>query len=303
MADGKNLRQQIATLKNTSQSKFLSQLRTPGIVKSDLYYISPLFYSYSRSVGGEAPQEQDRLYMEHFSQNVLGYQHTCPLHPKISSANKKKPIHSNTEAHQLARSTLVFDLDETLIHCKDKNPTESSIDPATVLVRPHLFETLKRLKVHYELGLFTSSQQDYADMMVSFFDPAGELFDFRLYGDSCVNLGEGILTKDLRVLNPRPTDRVLIVDNNLYCYGLNLSQGVPVLPFTGDQEDQELPRLAGYLEFLAALDSPGEFNQYYFGYDLLRQYSQNAQLLPQLILTRIVEVSNKMGVCLGTPRK
>ena len=42
--------------------------------------------------------------------------------------------------------------------------------------------------------------------------------------------------KDLRILN-RDLSQVILVDNSVFTYWLNIDNGVPILPFKGIQDD------------------------------------------------------------------
>lgn len=49
-------------------------------------------------------------------------------------------------------------------------------------------------------------------------------------------------------------DRILIVDNMIMSFATNLTNGIPILDFEGQKQDQELKKLAFYL--LSIADSP-----------------------------------------------
>jgi hypothetical protein len=59
------------------------------------------------------------------------------------------------------RITLLLDLDETLIHYRTTSPTKGEF-----LLRPCLFEFLKKMEPLFEVGVFTCGLQDYADMIL-----------------------------------------------------------------------------------------------------------------------------------------
>jgi len=74
--------------------------------------------------------------------------------------------------------TLIFDLDETLVHCIDdiQNtvfdhkisvtfPTGETID-AGVNVRPYAYECLKNANINYQVVVFTASHKAYADVVL-----------------------------------------------------------------------------------------------------------------------------------------
>jgi len=108
---------------------------------------------------------------------------------------------------------LIFDMDETLIHCVDDIATQ---DPDVVLeidfpgeeetvyaginLRPFLVEVLTEANKHMQVGVFTASQQTYADAILDYIDPNNQFFAFRLYRDHCVLSPEGYFVKDLRVI-------------------------------------------------------------------------------------------------------
>lgn len=80
----------------------------------------------------------------------------------------------------LEMKTIVFDMDETLIHCKDnlqemkeKNfihdkelkfkVTDNVEITAYMKFRPYLHRMLKKLSQHFELILYSSGEQPYAE--------------------------------------------------------------------------------------------------------------------------------------------
>lgn len=109
------------------------------------------------------------------------------------------------------KRTLIFDLDETLIHCVDDIDTEN---PAFVIslfiedqwidaginVRPHAIKCLESIQHLYHVGVFTASDKQYADPIIDFLDPNGELIHFRLYRDHCIEMEDGNYIKDLRII-------------------------------------------------------------------------------------------------------
>lgn len=84
--------------------------------------------------------------------------------------------------------TIVFDLDETLIHCVDDVdndnpdvviPIQFSEEPelvyAGINIRPYAIDCLKAANVHFQVVVFTASEQEYADPIIDYIDPTGEL--------------------------------------------------------------------------------------------------------------------------------
>ena len=70
----------------------------------------------------------------------------------------------------------------------------------------------------------------------------------RLYRQHCIRTNEGIYIKDLRVIRNRNIKDILLVDNAVYSFGFQLTNGVPILPFYRDPNDRELLQLVSYLK-------------------------------------------------------
>lgn len=95
------------------------------------------------------------------------------------------------------KKTIVFDLDETLIHCNEstyipydvalpiKFPTGEIIE-AGINIRPHTLDMLKELNENFEIIVFTASHSCYAKTVVDYLDPNKELIKFRFYREHCV---------------------------------------------------------------------------------------------------------------------
>lgn len=77
-------------------------------------------------------------------------------------------------------------------------------------------------------------------------DPSGELIQHRLYRDSCVEInanGSTIYVKDLRILEDRQLEDIVIVDNAVISFAYQIDNGIPILPFREDKEDTEFLHL------------------------------------------------------------
>lgn len=130
--------------------------------------------------------------------------------------------------------TLVLDLDETLGHFSD-----NIFHP-----RPGVFEFISKMSSHYELVLFTSAIEIYANYAMNIIDP-DHLIKFRLYRQH-IKLNNNKIVKDLEILG-RDMSRVLIVDNDPRNFRLQSENGIFIKTWTGESDDKELYRLMGYL--------------------------------------------------------
>ena len=60
--------------------------------------------------------------------------------------------------------------------------------------------------------------------------------------------------KDLRVFKGIDLSRMLIVDNFVYSFAFHLENGIPMVPFFGDKEDNEMIKLIKYLKGISDKD-------------------------------------------------
>jgi len=50
-------------------------------------------------------------------------------------------------------------------------------------------------------------------------DPERNIISDRLFRDNCIQTGEGVNIKDLRIIENRRLEDLFIVDNSVYCFG------------------------------------------------------------------------------------
>ena len=82
------------------------------------------------------------------------------------------------------------------------------------------------------------------------------------------------MIKDLRIIANRNLDDVVIVDNCVGGFANQLRNGIPILPFEGEQNDKELLYLKNYLLELNQQDGCfADNNQKTFKLNQLRYFS------------------------------
>ncbi|CAG9324463.1 unnamed protein product [Blepharisma stoltei] len=161
------------------------------------------------------------------------------------------------------KKTVVFDLDETLVHCvEDANnahvpisidfPTGETVI-AGINIRPYAKEALMAANKDYEVIVFTASHKCYADRVLDYLDPTGVLIHHRLYRENCLFI-DGVYIKDLRILANRQIKDTVIVDNAAYSFAYQLDNGIPIVSWHDDMTDRELYKLIEYLRSLSRLD-------------------------------------------------
>ena len=167
-------------------------------------------------------------------------------------------------------------MDETLIHCVDDIETQ---DPDIVLeidfpdeetvyaginIRPYIMECLEEANKHFQVIAFTASHQTYADAILDYIDPNQEFMVHRLYRQHCFLTEEGYYVKDLRIFDDWDLKDVVIIDNSVYSFAFQIDNGIPIIPFYNDSQDEEMMHLVYYLNCLAKADDVREQNRQAF---------------------------------------
>lgn len=122
-------------------------------------------------------------------------------------------------------------------------------------------EFLKIISKFYEIFIFTASTNDYANFIINTLDPEGKYVKGILFRKHCWHTKKGIFIKDLRIIRDRELKNMVIVDNNVHAFALQLDNGVPILEWKRDPKDMELKYILYYLIKLAKNDDVRTFNR------------------------------------------
>ena len=136
-----------------------------------------------------------------------------------------------------------------------------------VFYRPYMMDTIRKLAQDFELMIFSDGLRELHTKIVEKIDPENKYFSFRLYREHCYQSDKGYFVKDLRVIN-RPFDSMVLVDNSTCAFGFQLANGVPVIPYTGGEDDTELLLLTEYLQFLLPKPDVRKANREHFKFEL-----------------------------------
>jgi Dullard-like phosphatase family protein len=237
------------------------------------------------------------LHSEHFQQTLSVVQNLHAIDHLKDEYRYIEPVFLPDPSAELASrwlgdpKVLFLDIDETLIHCIDEKDPQTMYGQHTlrvdlkgyrspnqelndqpdyidieIIIRPGLFESLRDLSRSFQIVSFTASDSLYADTILNFLDPEGTIFTSRLYRQHCIQTNFG-LVKDLRVIANRNLKDMILVDNSASSFAFNINNGIPILPFYDNLEDEELRHLAFYLSCIqeTQADDVRKHNEEAFG--------------------------------------
>ena len=170
--------------------------------------------------------------------------------------NRAKTVNENN------KKTLILDLDETLVHSafspfsrKSDIELEIYIEGENkmlyVLKRPYVDRFLLELSSLYELVIFTASISPYANPLLDELDK-NKCIKYRLFREHCT-YENGIYIKDLKIFD-RKINNMIIIDNNPLSYDNNTENGIPILSWYENVNDDELLRLLPILKYMSNPD-------------------------------------------------
>ena len=134
--------------------------------------------------------------------------------------------------------TLVLDLDETLVHYIEEK------DRHYVQVRPFAEYFISEMGKYFELVIFTSAEEEYANIVLEEIDKY-KVITHKLYRRH-VEYNDGLCLKDLDKIG-RDIKRVCIIDNDKNNFKLQTENGIEIKEFLGEQDDNELDLLGDLL--------------------------------------------------------
>ena len=162
---------------------------------------------------------------------------------------------------------LVLDLDETLIHARDRYeselpwPPDKQIAQFRVYLRPGAREFMATVLERFvAVGVWTSATRDYAVAMLK---RVVDLSQLRFLYDrrECtprrdVERDEAYWVKDLSNLSGFGFEKgqILVVDDKPRGLERSYANLIRIPPFEGDPDDDALPRLLDYLEELGPVE-------------------------------------------------
>lgn len=241
------------------------------------YYLPNVLESMN-SGNEKSPESLRYLKHFHFMRKCFEVMKTLPVEDNLSCFRSKSS----------SRKLLVLDLDETLIHTFEEDIPEGCTELTIQIfdqierkihfkLRPNCIEFLNRMSNVFDICIFTASHCTYANPIIDYLDPEGTLFKSRYFYDSCKRISK-YTVKDLRILN-RDLKDVMLVDNTALCFGYQKENGIPIVCYTGQDNDQELTYLIDFLLYLNDFQDVREGIMKHFKWDEFAKLYRDAHAL------------------------
>jgi len=166
-----------------------------------------------------------------------------------------KDIADHIPGNTKKRNKSIHTLDEPMIIWRLKQEADMILDVyggVAVFLRPGVHRFLYKLSEMCELVLWTAAQKEYAEEVLHFLDPDGEMIPIknRLYRNDTIEGHDKERLKDLRLLG-RNMKRTMLIDNSIVAVRAAPNNTLLVEDFYGDPFDEQLESI---WDFVAALD-------------------------------------------------
>ena len=153
--------------------------------------------------------------------------------------------------------TLILDLDQTLIcHYNSARPLPNTSPILSTHLaipfykRPGLDPFLNEMSKFYELILFTASEFTYANDILEKIDPQNKYFTTVLARNHCscvVYGGMCMALKEVSMIKGRDLSNIVLLDDSIHAWAMDLDNLVPAKPFHGALTDQFLNKIKEFL--------------------------------------------------------
>ena len=132
---------------------------------------------------------------------------------------------------------------------------------------------LDEVTMDYEIVIFTASTPYYATLVTKALDPEGKYFNGLLTRNHCMMTKNGFFIKDLRMIDNRNLKDVVLLDNYVHSFAFNLENGIPILEWRGEKDDDELMHMAKYLKEIVKEPDLREVNRTKLGLGHIPKYT------------------------------
>ena len=158
------------------------------------------------------------------------------------------------------KKLLILDIDETLLHASNTPlaaKPDFTLEKYHIYKRPHLDQFLSFCLDHFEVAIWTTASEAFANSIARELFEEPENLEFIWTEDKCTMVYNHQLSTHQHLKNLAKVkkkgfdlDHVIMVDDSPYKLKKNYGNLVRVNEFTGDQHDTELLILIDYLSDL-----------------------------------------------------
>lgn len=110
-------------------------------------------------------------------------------------------------------------------------------------MRPGCRDFLRELSPHFNLVIFTASTRDYAVKILQGLEDREKYFCDLMSREHCT-IVDGNYLKDMRNVKNVPLQNLVLIDNLISSFALQLAQGIPIKPYISGSGDRELSYIA-----------------------------------------------------------
>ena len=147
---------------------------------------------------------------------------------------------------------------------------EKILNKVGIFIRPKVKEFLEEISKFFLIGVFTAAIPEYADAAINYLDPEEKYIKFKLYRNDCINIGDLVRVKDLNIFGEENLDKIVLLDNNIYSFSNQLSNGILINSFFNDENDDELSNVRKYLiDYIFPCDDVRKINEQFFGFETI----------------------------------
>ena len=232
---------EIKSVKSYKSSNYYGKLKSSNNIGSTINCDNNFYYNIENNI---YENDEDGTNAYEIMQMLKDYEINKVDAPFLVTPSKKK-------------YTLVLDLDETLIHLRQKKDIINIKNDVNIKInntsdyfydnydkdknkyllqfRVGLFSFLTILKPFYEIISFTSATREYADVIINEIEKNRKFFDHKFYREHTV-IYKDTFVKDISRIG-RDIKKIIIIDNNERNFVLNKENGIKIAPYYGDEDN------------------------------------------------------------------
>ena len=199
-------------------------------------------------------------FLEDLAQNE---NYNNPYDAIISFYTMEEPTNNNLNSNDNTDNNTTDD------ESKDDS-CEKVLNKVGIFLRPKVKEFLQEMSQFFLIGIFTASIPEYADAVINYLDPDEKCIKFKLYRNDCINVCDMLRVKDLSIFGEENLGKIVLLDNNIYSFTAQMSNGILINSFFCDKSDDELSNVRKYLvEYILPSDDVRKVNEQFFGFETI----------------------------------